>query len=107
MGNERMEGQPAITDAEVFCVRAVSEAMDAAGMHEGQQPYETVKKRMVELLTLHREEVRSMYASSKQMLKKWVMRESGAENVVAFRRLEQLGLTGDIMHDLKMMEKRR
>lgn len=59
------------------------------------------------MLAAHREEVRDMYKKSRQLLAGWIVKMSGIEDLTAFRKMKRLGFTGDIMHDMKIMEEMR
>lgn len=48
-----------------------------------------------------------MYKKSRQLLAGWIVKMSGIEDLTAFRKMKRLGFTGDIMHDMKIMEEMR
>lgn len=93
-----------VTDAEVYAVKCITEAMKKGGVPEGGEYWQTVVRRTTDLLKYHREEVRSMYKASKKMLRDWIVKESGAAQFAAFTKMMRIGLTGDVMHDMKILE---
>lgn len=93
-----------VTDAEVYAVKCITEAMKKGGVPESSRYWQTVVEKTTELLKYHREEVRSMYKTSKMMLRDWIVKESGAAQFAAFTKMMRMGLTGDVMRDMKILE---
>lgn len=101
---ERFYPDLSVTDVEVYAVRCITEAMKKGGVPEGGKYWQTVVEKTTELLKYHREEVRSMYKASKTMLRDWIVKESGAAQFAVFTKMMRMGLTGDVMHDMKILE---
>ena len=93
-----------VTAAEVYAVRCVTEQMKKAKVKEGSLYWKAVTERTTEILMNHREEVRRMYMDSKHILKEYIIKQSGAADYAAFTKMLRLGLTGDVMQDMKILQ---
>ena len=48
-----------------------------------------------------------MYKKSGLLLQDWIIKMSGIKDLIAFKKMKQLGFTGDVMQDMKKMEEAR
>lgn len=94
--------EAALTKAEIYCAEVVKEATKNMKPLDRKCIYE----RTAILLQMHKEEIRHMFMNSKAQLKQWVLQFSGAANLKAFQHMQQLGLTGDILKDMEIMEQK-
>lgn len=101
----RREDRAAVTDAEVYCVKCVTQTLKAERVPEGGAYWREVTEKTEKLLLYHREEIRDMYRKARTELRKWILEKSGAENAVAFQKMQQMGMTGNIMHDMEVLGK--
>nr|DAP86365.1 MAG TPA: hypothetical protein [Caudoviricetes sp.] len=98
---ERLRLTEVITAAEIYAVKVIEEELKRKGIgrHEGQ----IVIMRVAEVLTAHKEEVRDMYKKSEKLLGDWIIEMSGINNMKAFEEMNRLGITGDVLHDMKTL----
>lgn len=94
----------AITEAEIYAVKVIEEELDRKGVETKMPERQIILKNMADALVLHREEVRDMYKRSRLHLRDWIMQVSGIGDLAAFRRMGKLGLIGDAVHDMKILE---
>jgi len=92
--------EQAVTAAEVFCVQCVMQELKAERVPEGGAYWREVSERTEKLLLYHREEIRDMYRTARQELRRWILKESGAEDAVAFQKMQEMGLTGNVAEDM-------
>lgn len=108
MSSKRMmmvdELAAAVTDAEIFCVKHIEKELKKAGIRQNTKEWNTITARGVELMVHHREEMRDMYRRNKGELQVWLNRMTGIVSMAAVRKMQQLGLTGDVAEDLKRLE---
>jgi len=93
-----------VTAAEMYAVDCVVKTMRSKGIRENSPYWIAVVERTKDILMNHKEEVRRMYLDSKNILKQYIIRETGAEEYAAFSKMMRMGLTGDVMHDMKILE---
>lgn len=94
----------AITDAEIFCVKHIEKELEKAGIRQSTKEWNTITARGMGLMVHHREEVRDMYRRNKGELQVWLNRMTGIVSMAAVRKMQQLGLTGNVLEDLKRLE---
>lgn len=99
----RRDDRAAVTAAEVYCVKCVTQTLKAERVPEGGAYWREVTAKTEKLLLYHREEIRDMYRKARTELRKWILEKSGAENAVAFQKMQQMGLTGDVAEDMKKL----
>lgn len=97
----------AVTKAEIYAVKVIEEELHRKGIAQDSIERKIIITRTADVLAAHREEVRDMYKKSRQLLAGWIVKMSGIEDLTAFRKKKRLGFTGDIMHDMKIMEEMR
>ncbi len=108
MDNEkRLHLDQAVTKAEIYAVKVIEEELNRKGIAQNSIERKIIIARTADVLAAHKEEVRDMYKKSGLLLQDWIMKMSGIKDLIAFKRMKQLGFTGDIMHDMKIMEEMR
>ena len=107
MDNEkRLCLEQAVTKAEIYAVKVIEEELNRKGIAPESIERKIIITRTADVLAAHREEVRDMYKKSGLLLQDWIIKMSGIEDLTAFRKMKRLGLTGDVMQDMKMMEQK-
>lgn len=108
MDNEkRLHLDQAVTKAEIYAVKVIEEELNRKGIAPESIERKIIITRTADVLAAHREEVRDMYKKSGLLLQDWIIKMSGIKDLIAFKKMKQLGFTGDIMHDMKIMEEMR
>ena len=108
MDNEkRLCLEQAVTKAEIYAVKVIEEELNRKGIAPNSVERKNIITRTADVLAAHREEVRDMYKKSGLLLQDWIIKMSGIKDLTAFRKMKRLGFTGDIMHDMKIMEETR
>ena len=108
MDNEkRLCLEQAVTKAEIYAVKVIEEELNRKGIAPNSIKRKIIITRTADVLAAHREEVRDMYKKSGLLLQDWIIKMSGIKDLTAFRKMKRLGFTGDIMHDMKIMEEMR
>ena len=97
----------AVTAAEIYAVKVIEEELNRKGIAPESIERKIIITRTADVLAAHREEVRHMYRQSRLILAEWIVKMSGIRDLTAFRKMKRLGFTGDIMHDMKIMEEMR
>lgn len=103
MIRRRKDNVAAVTAAEVYCVKCVTQALKVERVPEGGAYWMEVTAKTEKLLLYHREEIRDMYRKARTELRKWILEKSGAENAVAFQKMQQMGMNGDVAEDMKKL----
>lgn len=103
---ERLCLTQAVTAAEIYAVKVIEEELNRKGIAPEDLERKIIITRTADALAAHREEVRDMYKKSRQLLASWIVKMSGIEDLTAFRKMKQLGFTGDVMQDMKIMEQK-
>lgn len=96
-----------VTKAEIYAVKVIEEELNRKGIAQNSFERKIIITRTADVLAAHREEVRDMYKKSGLLLKDWITKMSGIEDLIAFKKMKQLGFTGDVMQDMKKMEEAR
>lgn len=108
MDNEkRLHLDQAVTKAEIYAVKVIEEELNRKGIAQNSIERKIIITRTADVLAAHKEEVRDMYKKSGLLLQDWIMKMSGIKDLIAFKRMKQLGFTGDVMKDMKKMEEAR
>lgn len=94
--SRRRNDQAAVTAAEVYCVKCITQTLKAERVPEDGAYWREVMAKTEKLLLYHREEIRDMYRKARTELRKWILEKSGAEDAVAFQKRQQMGQTGDM-----------
>lgn len=92
-----------VTKAEIYAVKVIEEELNRKGIAPNSIERKIIITRTADVLAAHREEVRDMYKKSGSLLRDWIMKMSGVKDLIAFKRMKQLGFTGNVMHDMKIM----
>ena len=90
-----------ITAAELYAVDVVEEELKKAGIKTASIEGQALIRYTANLLAAHREEIREMYKTSQDLLRRWIVEQSGISHSAAFRRMAAIGFTGNIMEDIK------
>jgi hypothetical protein len=98
--------EQAVTKAEIYAVKVIEEELNRKGIAPESIERKIIITRTADVLAAHREEVRDMYKKSGLLLQDWIIKMSGIEDLTAFRKMKRLGLTGDVMQDMKIMEQK-
>lgn len=107
MDNEkRLCLEQTVTKAEIYAVKVIEEELNRKGIAPESIERKIIITRTADVLAAHREEVRDMYKKSGLLLQDWIIKMSGIEDLTAFRKMKRLGLTGDVMQDMKIMEQK-
>lgn len=108
MDNEkRLCLEQAVTAAEIYAAKVIEEELNRKGIAPESIERKIIITRTADVLAAHREEVRDMYKKSRQLLAGWIVKMSGIKDLIAFKKMKQLGFTGDVMQDMKKMEEAR
>lgn len=108
MDNEkRLCLEQAVTKAEIYAVKVIEEELNRKGIAPESIERKIIITQTADVLAAHREEARDMYKKSRQLLAGWIVKMSGIEDLTAFKRMKQMGFTGDVMQDMKKMEEAR
>ena len=107
MDNEkRLCLEQAVTKAEIYAVKVIEEELNRKGIAQNSIERKIIITRTADVLAAHREEVRDMYKKSGSLLQDWIMKMSGIKDLIAFKRMKQMGFTGDVVQDMKIMEQK-
>ena len=104
---KRLHLDQAVTKAEIYAVKVIEEELNRKGIAQNSIERKIIITRTADVLAAHKEEVRDMYKKSGLLLQDWIMKMSGIKDLIAFKRMKQLGFTGDVMQDMKKMEEAR
>lgn len=99
--------EDAVTNAEIYAVKVIEEELNRKGIAPNSIERKIIITRTADVLAAHREEVRDMYKKSGSLLQDWIIKMSGIKDLIVFKKMKQLGFTGDIMQDMKKMEEAR
>ena len=99
--------EDAVTNAEIYAVKVIEEELNRKGIVPNSIERKIIITRTADVLAAHREEVRDMYKKSGLLLQDWIIKMSGIKDLIAFKKMKQLGYTGDVMQDMKKMEEAR
>ena len=107
MDNEkRLHLDQAVTKAEIYAVKVIEEELNRKGIASNSIERKIIITSTADVLATHREEVRDMFKKSGLLLRDWIIKMSGIKDLIAFKRMKQLGFTGDVMQDMKIMEQK-
>ena len=96
----------AVTKAEIYAVKVIEEELNRKGIAPNSIERKIIITRTADVLAAHKEEVRDMYKKSGLLLKDWITKMSGIEDLTAFWKMKRLGFTGNVMQDMKIMEQK-
>lgn len=99
--------EDAVTKAEIYAVKVIEEELNRKGIAPNSIERKIIITRTADVLAAHREEVRDMHKKSGLLLQDWIIKMSGIKDLIAFKKMKQLGFTGDVMQDMKKMEEAR
>lgn len=91
-----------LTDAECYCIAAITEA--TIQLEYNRKQAREVGERAAAVMLKHTQEIENMYADSKQQLKEWILRQVGLKDAQIEQTAKRLGLTGDPLHDYAMLQ---
>lgn len=95
-----------ITAAEVYAAKAIREELEASRIRRGSRVWRMVTLQAARVMSAHRQEVRDMYQTSKALLREWITKESGLRDFRALAKFNEIGLTGNVLKDLEILEGR-
>lgn len=108
MDNEkRLCLEDAVTKAEIYAAKVIEEELDRKGITPNSIERKIIITRTADVLVAHREEVRDMFKKSGLLLRDWIIKMSGIKDLIAFKKMKQLGFTGNVIQDMKKMEEAR
>lgn len=99
-----LDEEKPITEAEIYAAKAIREELEAARIREGSRVWRMVTLRAAKVMSAHRQEVRDMYKTSKALMRGWIIKESGLRDYKALARFNEIGLTGNVLKDLEILE---
>lgn len=89
--------EDAVTKAEIYAVKVIEEELNRKGIAPNSIERKIIITRTADVLAAHKEEVRDMYKKSGLLLQDWIIKMSGIKDLIAFKKMKQLGFTGDVM----------
>lgn len=93
-----------IANVDAFCINTVLKALSCAGLKPGEERYIQISKATAKLIIRGRRAICTGYSQSREVLKDWILWKVGLRENVAFERMEHMGLTGNILHDMEVLE---
>lgn len=87
-------------------MKVIEEELNRKGIAQNSFERKIIITRTADAMAAHREEIRDMYKKSGSLLKEWITKMSGIEDLIAFKKMKQIGFTGDVMQDMKTMEQK-
>ena len=95
-----------ITAAEIYAAKAIQKELEASRIRRGSRVWRMVTLKAARVMSAHRQEVRDMYQTSKALLREWITKESGLKDFRALAKFNEIGLTGNVLKDLEILEGR-
>lgn len=96
-----------ITAAEIYAVKVIQDELKKHGIEKESLNGRVAITRTADVLAHHKEEVRDMYKKSKGLLAEWIIRESHIKNLKAFKKMQEMGFTGDVLKDMDILEQKK
>lgn len=93
-----------IASVEAFCINTVLQALYCADLKPGDERYTQISKATAKLIIRNRRAICTGYLQSREVLKDWVLWKIGLRKNIAFERMEHMGLTGDVLHDMEVLK---
>lgn len=106
IGGQQTGADNPITAAEVYAAKAIQKELEASRIRSGSRVWRMVTLRAARVMAAHRQEVRDMYQTSKALLREWITKESGLRDFRALAKFNEIGLTGNVLKDLEVLEGR-
>ena len=104
---ERLCLKDAITEAEIYAVKVIQDELKKQGIEKQSLNGRVAITRTADVLAHHREEVRDMYKKSKGLLAEWIIRESHIKDLKVFKKMQEIGFTGDVLKDMDILEQKK
>lgn len=92
-----------ISRAEVFCLNTVIQALSSAGIKPESERYVQISRAAARLVIRNRSGIVTRYQLSKEGLKDWTLWKVGLRRNATFERMQRMGLTGDVLHDMEIL----
>lgn len=92
-----------IMEMDAFCCNVVLKELKAAGLTPKDERYVQISKATAKLLIKSRKEIWTRYLLSKEGLKDWILWKVGLKENPAYEKIQRMGLTGDVLHDMETM----
>lgn len=103
-GQRTLLPNSAVEKMETFCIEAILQELKSAGLNPTDEKYMEISRRTAKLLIRNRRKNLIGYLQSKETLKEWLLWKLGLRQSVAFEKMKQMGLTGNVIHDLEVMK---
>ena len=104
VGQEKLLPDSPVARMETFCIEAVLQELKSARLSPADDRYMDISRRTAKLLIRNRKKNLIGYLQSKDVLKEWILWKVGLRKSSAFERMERMGLTGDVIHDMEVLE---
>lgn len=95
-----------ISKVEVFCINTVLEEMKKARLKPDSEEYMRISRATARLVIRDRIGMWTRYYTDKDGLKEWILWKLGLKKVEAFDKMKRMGLNGDVLHDMEILERR-
>lgn len=89
--------------AEVYAARVLREEMEKTRIREGSRVWRMIALMAAKVIMENRQEIRDIYQKSKKRLREWIIKESGLCDWKALAKLNEIGLTGNVLKDMEIM----
>ena len=89
--------------AEVYAARVIREEMEKTRLREGSRAWRMIVLMAGKFIMAHRQEIRDIYQKSKELLREWIIKESGLCDWKALAKFNEIGLTGNVLKDMEIM----
>lgn len=104
VGQKNMLPDSSVTRMETFCIEAVLQELKSARLSPADDRYMDISRRTAKLLIRNRRRNLIGYSQSKEVLKEWILWKVGLKKNSAFEKMERMGLTGDVIHDMEVLQ---
>lgn len=104
VGQEKLLPDSPVARMETFCIEAVLQELKSVRLSPADDRYMDISRRTAKLLIRNRRKNLIGYLQSKDVLKEWILWKVGLRKSSAFERMERMGLTGDVIHDMEVLE---
>lgn len=104
IAHQALHAEEKITAAEIYCANLISEELAKRGIKPNSYSWKMTVNRSADLLAAHREEIRSMYRSSKGLLRQWMLKNCGLDDMKIREKMQRIGLNGNPEHDFKLLQ---
>lgn len=92
---------------EAFCINTVLEELKKARLKPDSEKYMRISRATAKLVIRDRMGMWIRYYTDKDGLKEWILWKLSLKKVEAFDKMKRIGLNGDVLHDMEIVERRR